>query len=177
MSTLLIKRATYASIASLSTAAFYYAYTKPKNPQTDNAGMLQSYQATYCVPLSCESCVNDISTALSTLPGISSIILLTFTRSQATQECTDSLRKGIKSTTFSLTSQLLSITGTAPPSAVISTIQSTGRPAILRGSGATNSMCFPPFLFTFPLPPSLNLSSHTPTIESILQSHTDPPPS
>lgn len=45
---------------------------------------------------------------------------------------------GIYSTEISLASQLVTTTGTAPPSAIISSIQSTGRPAILRGSGASN---------------------------------------
>ena len=34
---------------------------------------------------------------------------------------------------------MLTTTGTAPPSTIISAIQSTGRPAILRGSGRSNS--------------------------------------
>ncbi|KAI4211657.1 MAG: hypothetical protein LQ351_005560 [Letrouitia transgressa] len=46
---------------------------------------------------------------------------------------------GISSTSFSLPSHLVTITSTSPPSHLISAIQSTGRDAILRGSGAPNT--------------------------------------
>ncbi|KAI4161809.1 MAG: hypothetical protein LQ346_009111, partial [Caloplaca aetnensis] len=46
---------------------------------------------------------------------------------------------GISSTTFSIPSRLVTITSTAPPSTIIATIQSTGRDAILRGSGRPDS--------------------------------------
>lgn len=76
---------------------------------------LPSYEATFSIPMHCDACIKDISTALSTLPGI-------------------------RETSFSLPSQLLTTTTTTtPPSAIISAIQSTGRPAILRGSGNADS--------------------------------------
>lgn len=59
---------------------------------------------------------------------------------------------GIQSTSFSLASQLVTTTGTAPPSSIISSIQSTGRPAILRGSGSPNSSSSPPLSLSFPVP-------------------------
>ncbi|KAL9073712.1 MAG: hypothetical protein Q9161_002750 [Pseudevernia consocians] len=76
--------------------------------------MLPAYQATFSVPMHCDACIKDISGALSKIPGI-------------------------QETYFSLPKQLLTTTSTTPPSAIISTIQDTGRTAILRGSGKANS--------------------------------------
>ena len=93
--------------------------------------MLPAYQATFSVPMHCDDCIKDISAALSELPGI-------------------------QKTDFSLPKQLLTTTSTTAPSAIISTIQDTGRTAILRGSGKANSaaVCIletpPP-----PIPPSV----------------------
>lgn len=66
------------------------------------------------MPLSCESCIKDVSTSLYKLPGINKV-------------------------NADLKQQLVSIEGTAAPSAIVSAIQSTGRDAILRGSGTANS--------------------------------------
>ncbi|MCJ1464177.1 copper chaperone [Pseudocyphellaria aurata] len=131
MSTILGKRVVYTSIACISASVLYHKISAPSATSTSAVAiqsMLPIYQSTFSVPLSCDSCVNDISAALSGLPGI-------------------------QSTSFSLTSQLVTTTGSAPPSSIISTIQSTGRPAILRGSGAPNSaaVCIlelPPTSFT-----------------------------
>lgn len=76
--------------------------------------MLPAYEATFSVPMHCDACIKDISGALSKLPGV-------------------------QKTDFSLPKQLLTTTSTTPPSAIISTIQDTGRAAILRGSGKANS--------------------------------------
>jgi copper chaperone for superoxide dismutase len=46
---------------------------------------------------------------------------------------------GITKVDADLLQQLVAITGTAPPSAIVGAIQGTGRDAILRGSGAPNS--------------------------------------
>lgn len=46
---------------------------------------------------------------------------------------------GIKKVDANLKDQLIFIEGTAPPSSIVSAIQNTGRDAILRGSGTTNS--------------------------------------
>lgn len=98
---------------------------------TKTENMLPAYQATFSVPMHCNACIKDISRALSKLPGI-------------------------QETDLSLSKQLLTMTSTTPPSAIISTIQDTGRTAILRGSGKANSaaVCIletpPP-----PIPPSV----------------------
>jgi copper chaperone for superoxide dismutase len=47
--------------------------------------------------------------------------------------------KGVKSVTADLAAQLVAIEGNAPPSSIVSAIESTGRDAILRGSGQPNS--------------------------------------
>ncbi|CAK4030541.1 Cu,Zn superoxide dismutase [Lecanosticta acicola] len=72
------------------------------------------FETTFAVPLSCESCIRDVSSSLYKLDGISNI-------------------------SADLKSQQISITGTVPPSQIVSTIQSTGRDAILRGSGKAES--------------------------------------
>lgn len=69
---------------------------------------------TFAVPMTCESCVEDISRSINKLPGIHKI-------------------------EARLQDQLVLVEGTAAPSAIVAAIQETGRDAIVRGSGATNS--------------------------------------
>ncbi|KAF2144908.1 uncharacterized protein K452DRAFT_324736 [Aplosporella prunicola CBS 121167] len=76
--------------------------------------MIPSFQTTFAVPLSCEACIKDVSTSLYNLGGVSKV-------------------------DADLKQQLVSIEGTASPSSIVAAIQSTGRDAILRGSGATDS--------------------------------------
>ncbi|KAK4465717.1 superoxide dismutase 1 copper chaperone [Cladorrhinum samala] len=72
------------------------------------------FQTLFAVPMHCEGCAKDISGALHKLPGITKV------------------EPNVKE-------QLVTIEGTAPPSAIVEAIQSTGRDAILRGSGTSNS--------------------------------------
>ncbi|TAQ85050.1 hypothetical protein B7494_g6624 [Chlorociboria aeruginascens] len=72
------------------------------------------FQTLFAVPMTCESCVKDISGSLNKLSGIHKI-------------------------EANLRDQLVTIEGTAAPSAIVAAIQSTGRDAILRGSGTSNS--------------------------------------
>jgi len=72
------------------------------------------FQTLFAVPMTCESCVKDVSTSLYKLDGISKV-------------------------EANLKDQLVAIEGTVAPSAIVSAIQATGRDAILRGSGAPNS--------------------------------------
>ncbi|KAK4200528.1 superoxide dismutase [Triangularia verruculosa] len=72
------------------------------------------FQTLFAVPMHCESCANDISQALHKVPGITKV------------------EPNVKE-------QLVTIEGTAPPSAIVDAIQSTGRDAILRGSGGSNN--------------------------------------
>lgn len=70
MSPIVGRRVVYTSIACISASALYYKITTPSATSTlPVQKMLPTYQATFSVPLSCDSCVNDISTALSGLPG------------------------------------------------------------------------------------------------------------
>ncbi|KAK4619436.1 Superoxide dismutase 1 copper chaperone [Fulvia fulva] len=72
------------------------------------------FETTFAVPLSCEDCIKDVSTSLYKLNGIQNV-------------------------SADLKSQLISITGNAAPSSIVSAIQDTGRDAILRGSGRAES--------------------------------------
>ncbi|KAL8790796.1 MAG: hypothetical protein Q9213_000420 [Squamulea squamosa] len=132
----LSRRAAITSISAISAAAgatIYYQNTKTKRQS-----MLPSYEATFSVPLECDACINDIKSALSKVDGITS-------------------------TTFSIPSHLVSITSTTAPSTLISTIQSTGRDAILRGSGAPNSAA----VCILEIPPSsVSTSQITPPTQS-----------
>ena len=71
-------------------------------------------QTTFAVPLHCDSCVKDVSVALNKVDGVMKI-------------------------ETNLQDQLVFIEGTAAPSTIVSAIESTGRDAILRGSGKSNS--------------------------------------
>ncbi|KAJ5305219.1 uncharacterized protein N7443_004879 [Penicillium atrosanguineum] len=75
--------------------------------------MIEPFQTTFSVPMTCDGCVKDISSALYKLDGISNV-------------------------DANLNDQLIFIEGTAPPSSIVTAIQDTGRDAILRGSGNTN---------------------------------------
>ncbi|KAJ5907459.1 hypothetical protein N7495_000141 [Penicillium taxi] len=76
--------------------------------------MIQPFQTTFAVPMTCEGCVKDISSSLYKLDGINKV-------------------------DANIKDQLLFIEGTAAPSSIVTAIQETGRDAILRGSGTTNS--------------------------------------
>ncbi|EGC45258.1 superoxide dismutase 1 copper chaperone [Histoplasma capsulatum var. duboisii H88] len=76
--------------------------------------MMQSFQATFSVPLTCDDCIKDVSTSLYGLDGV-------------------------KNVQGNLKDQVLLVEGTAAPSAIVAAIQSTGRDAILRGSGSSNN--------------------------------------
>jgi len=76
--------------------------------------MITPFQSIFAVPLSCESCIKDVSGSLYKLDGIHKV-------------------------EANLKDQLVFIEGIAAPSSIVAAIQSTGRDAILRGSGASNS--------------------------------------
>lgn len=73
-----------------------------------------SFQTLFAVPLSCDGCVKSVSDSLYKLDGITKV-------------------EG------NLKDQLVSVEGSVAPSAIVEAIQATGRDAILRGSGASNS--------------------------------------
>jgi len=76
--------------------------------------MIPQFETTFAVPLSCESCIKDVSTSLYKIEGIHNV-------------------------NANLKDQLISVEGTAAPSAIVAAIQDTGRDAILRGSGKSDS--------------------------------------
>ncbi|KAI1455010.1 Cu,Zn superoxide dismutase-like protein [Annulohypoxylon moriforme] len=71
------------------------------------------FQTLFAVPMTCDGCVKSISDALYNLDGITKV-------------------------EANLKDQLVTVEGTAAPSAIVTAIESTGRDAILRGSGASN---------------------------------------
>ncbi|PKS13302.1 hypothetical protein jhhlp_000073 [Lomentospora prolificans] len=81
---------------------------------TDIMSITEPFQTLFAVPLRCEACVKDVSDTLHKLQGISKV-------------------------EANLKDQLVLVEGTAAPSAIVKAIQSTGKDAILRGSGASNS--------------------------------------
>ncbi|KAI1355740.1 heavy-metal-associated domain-containing protein [Xylaria sp. FL0043] len=72
------------------------------------------FETLFAVHMTCDSCVKSVSDALYNLDGITSVDV-------------------------NLKDQLVAVKGTAAPSAIVSAIEATGRDAILRGSGASNS--------------------------------------
>jgi copper chaperone for superoxide dismutase len=72
------------------------------------------FTATYGVQLHCESCVDSVKSGLTSVAGITDV------------QC-------------DIENQIVSVTGTAAPSQVVKAIQSTGRDAIVRGTGQPNS--------------------------------------
>ena len=75
---------------------------------------IQPFQTTFAVPLHCESCVEDVSRVLLKLDGVLKV-------------------------EANLRDQVFHVEGTTAPSVIVSAIESTGRDAILRGSGKSNS--------------------------------------
>ncbi|KAL2682682.1 hypothetical protein Neosp_007135 [[Neocosmospora] mangrovei] len=83
-----------------------------------------SFETLFAVPLSCDGCIKAVSDSLYKLGGISNV-------------------EG------NLKDQLISVKGTAAPSAIVEAIQETGRDAILRGSGSSDSSAAVSILETF----------------------------
>ncbi|PKK53055.1 hypothetical protein CI102_4136 [Trichoderma harzianum] len=83
-------------------------------PTPGNMAVKHSFQTLFAVPLSCDGCVKSVSDSLYKLDGITKV-------------------EG------NLKDQLVSVEGSVAPSAIVEAIQATGRDAILRGSGASNS--------------------------------------
>ncbi|MCJ1285653.1 hypothetical protein MMC26_004994 [Xylographa opegraphella] len=142
-------RSLLAKSTVLASAALIHRKCHPTSQlHCDTRRMIPAFQTTFAVPMHCASCVRDVSAALRTLDGVA----------------------GIEA---SLATQTLTVTGTAAPSAIVSAIQSTGRDAILRGSGASNGTSrIPP-----PYPHAHTVNQH-PTFPppigaavSILESH------
>ncbi|KAI2626497.1 heavy-metal-associated domain-containing protein [Hypoxylon sp. NC1633] len=74
------------------------------------------FQTLFAVPMTCDGCVKSVSDSLYSLEGITKV-------------------------DANLKDQFVAVEGTAAPSAIVSAIEATGRDAILRGSGTSNSEC------------------------------------
>ncbi|CEJ90590.1 Putative Superoxide dismutase 1 copper chaperone [[Torrubiella] hemipterigena] len=111
-------RVTFAASALLFTGYAFRQHKKAATPSTHNKHNAMtaehSFQTLFAVPLSCDSCIKSVSDALYQLGGITKV-------------------EG------NLKDQLISVEGSAAPSKIVEAIQDTGRDAILRGSGASNS--------------------------------------
>lgn len=91
------------------------------------------FETVFAVPMTCQSCINDIEGSLQQLSGTSAVGYRQYVRASADHDI------GIHKVSANLEDQLVSVEGTAPPSAIVEAIQSTGRDAILRGSGKSDS--------------------------------------
>ncbi|KAI1107266.1 Cu,Zn superoxide dismutase-like protein [Jackrogersella minutella] len=94
-------------------------YSNRRPVATDDKMAIQNqvktpFQTLFAVPMTCDGCVKSVSDAVYSLDGITNV-------------------------EANLEDQLVVVEGTAAPSAIVSAIEATGRDAILRGSGASNS--------------------------------------
>jgi len=89
------------------------------------------FETIFAVPMTCDSCIKDIEGSLNQLSGASAI--------HARHSASNRRYTGITKITANLQDQVVSVEGTAAPSAIVDAIQATGRDAILRGSGKSNS--------------------------------------
>jgi copper chaperone for superoxide dismutase len=98
------------------------------------------YQTLFAVPMTCQSCINDVSDSLYKLGGIlkveanlkDQLVSIEGTGRQHQFYTTNlTIQRG--------SSGHISNIDSAAPSAIVAAIQQTGRDAILRGSGGSNS--------------------------------------
>lgn len=76
--------------------------------------MTKSFEIVFNVPLECQSCVDSVASALKPINGISNFDI-------------------------DLESNIVRTEGSLPPSEIVKAIQSTGKDAIIRGTGKPNS--------------------------------------
>ncbi|KAI0840660.1 Cu,Zn superoxide dismutase-like protein [Hypoxylon sp. FL0890] len=99
--------------------ALFYLNSRPVTSHDKMAIQNQvktPFQTLFAVPMTCDGCVKSVSDALYSLEGVTKV-------------------------EANLKDQLVAVEGTAAPSAIASAIEGTGRDAILRGSGASNTVC------------------------------------
>jgi len=110
------------SISRFAAVACASVCSLRRQSQLDYSGTIErsrmvvkhSFQTLFAVPMTCDGCVKDVSDSLHRVSGVAKV-------------------------DANLEHQLVSIEGTAPPSVIVEAIQATGRDAILRGSGASDS--------------------------------------
>ncbi|KAK1241784.1 hypothetical protein MKX07_007607 [Trichoderma sp. CBMAI-0711] len=115
--------ASFGLVAGYSAYRYRASHSVPSQQRNDAASasstagtmaVKHSFQTLFAVPLSCDGCVKSVSDSLYKLDGITKV-------------------------EANLKDQLISVEGSVAPSAIVEAIQATGRDAILRGSGASNS--------------------------------------
>lgn len=111
--------ASFAIVAGYS--AYRYSISRSNSKDTSSSSAAadkmtedNSFETLFAVPLSCDGCIKSVSDSLYKIGGITKV-------------------EG------NLKDQLITVKGTAAPSAIVEAIQGTGRDAILRGSGLSNS--------------------------------------
>lgn len=104
----------FAGYSAYQYRASHSASPTSSAPTPGTMAVKHSFQTLFAVPLSCDGCVKSVSDSLYKLDGITKV-------------------EG------NLKDQLVSVEGSVAPSAIVEAIQATGRDAILRGSGASNS--------------------------------------
>lgn len=98
--------------------------------------------------MTCDGCVKDISGSLNKVEGMVSMGYMLCVCICVANACV-----GVRKVDADLKNQLVFVEGVASPSSIVSAIQDTGRDAILRGSGTSNSTLFCPFvLFVVSVP-------------------------
>lgn len=76
--------------------------------------MMESFETVYNVDLTCQSCVDSVTSAIMK-------------------------NEGVKNVQCDISKQTVAVDATTPPSKIIESIQGTGRDAIIRGTGEPNS--------------------------------------
>ncbi|KAL7935619.1 putative superoxide dismutase copper chaperone Lys7 [Trichoderma chlorosporum] len=109
-----ILAASFGLLAGYSAYRYRASHSASPSATPGNMAVKHSFQTLFAVPLSCDGCVKSVSDSLYKLDGITKV-------------------EG------NLKDQLISVEGSVAPSAIVEAIQATGRDAILRGSGASNS--------------------------------------
>ena len=92
--------------------------------------MIPPFQTVFSVPLTCDSCIKDVSDSLYRLDGLA---FSTTHSNHATKKFI-----GVNNVDADLAKQVISVEGTVSPSSIVEAIKSTGRDAILRGTGGAD---------------------------------------
>lgn len=92
--------------------------------------MIPPFKTVFSVPLTCDSCIKDVCDSLYRLNGLAS--------SAMRSDHATKILIGVSNVDADLAKQMVSVEGTISPSSIVEAIKSTGRDAILRGTGAAD---------------------------------------
>ncbi|KAI1333689.1 Cu,Zn superoxide dismutase-like protein [Xylariaceae sp. FL0016] len=108
----------FITLTFLTASYFHNLHQDKRRPDTHNMAtqnrVKTPFQTLFAVHMTCDHCVKSVSDSLYSLDGITKV-------------------------EADLKEQLVTVEGTAAPSSIVSAIEATGRDAILRGSGTSNS--------------------------------------